>query len=80
MGYHAVQWVCTNVSKEAAASIFRSVYTMEDASSSGTLVPTFPSAINNFMEDNNHFKKCRLFRLNVRVYYFKWETVYTLLQ
>jgi hypothetical protein len=53
---------------------------MEDASSSGTLVPTFPSARNNFMEDNNHFKTCRLFRLNVRVYYFTGETIYTLLQ
>jgi len=53
---------------------------MEDASSSGTLVLTFPSAINNFIEDNNHVKICRLFRLNVRVYYFKGETIYTLLQ
>lgn len=44
---------------------------MEDASSSGMLVPTFPTARNNFMIDNNHLKTCRLFRLNVRVYYFK---------
>ena len=43
----------------------------ENASSSGTSVPIFPTARNNFMEDNNHFKTCRLFRLNVRTYYFK---------
>lgn len=71
MGYHAVQLVYTTVSKEAAASIFRWVHMMEDASSSGTLVPTFPTARNNFTIGNNHFKTCRLFRLNVRVYYFK---------
>jgi len=49
------------------------VHTMENANSSGTLVPTFPTARNNFIEDNNPLKTCRLFRLNVRVYYSKGE-------
>jgi hypothetical protein len=44
---------------------------MENAGSSVTLVPTFPTVTNHLMEDDSHLKTCGLFTLTVRVYYFK---------